>query len=433
MESTGARMNRLGSSLLHGPPLLEPDEIMERIDAVTMDDLRALTDELWAPERLSAAGIGPDEDAFRAAVAEVTPAAEVAGRVIRVAVAGAAGRMGQMVCGAVEGAEDMELTGRADPALGTPVADVLADADVLVDFTQPDQALGNAREALAAGVHVVIGTSGFDHEGLREAARRVATANAFVAPNFAIGAVLMMTLRRRGVEAHGARRDHRAPPPGEARRAVGHGRPHGRDDGGRRADPLRPAARDRRRPGGHPRRRRPDAHDPPRHDRPHELHARRAAGGAQGRRAARVPGDRARAAAVALVAVTDHAVERYGQRVRGPLDPRTEIAARVGGRSRPGARSRASAARQLVRDLDAPVARLRLHAGPPAATDRVVSLWEEGEGRRRTAKVDAHGGREAQPPGQGPVPGRRAHEDRPRGLLRGAWRTTMLPHLRTGR
>jgi 4-hydroxy-tetrahydrodipicolinate reductase len=112
--------------------------------------------------------------------------------VIRVAVAGAAGRMGQMVCGVVEDAEDMQLTGRADPALGTSVADVLADADVLVDFTQPDQALGNARAALAAGVHVVIGTSGFDHEGLREAAAS-SRANAFVAPNFAVGAVLMMT------------------------------------------------------------------------------------------------------------------------------------------------------------------------------------------------------------------------------------------------
>jgi predicted Zn-dependent peptidase len=78
LESTGARMNRLGSSLLFGLPLLEPEEIMERIDAVTLDDLRGLTDELWAPERLSAAGIGPDEDAFRAAVAEVTPAAEAA-------------------------------------------------------------------------------------------------------------------------------------------------------------------------------------------------------------------------------------------------------------------------------------------------------------------------------------------------------------------
>ena len=110
---------------------------------------------------------------------------------IRVAVAGAAGRMGQMVCAAVEGADGMELSGRADPQLGTAVGDVLAGADVLVDFTQPDTELGNAQEALAAGVHVVIGTSGFDLDGLRAAARE-ASANAFVAPNFAIGAVLMM-------------------------------------------------------------------------------------------------------------------------------------------------------------------------------------------------------------------------------------------------
>ncbi len=74
MESTGARMNRLGASLLYELPLLETDELMERIDAVTLDDLRALTEELWAPERLSAAGIGPDEAAFREAAAEVTPA-----------------------------------------------------------------------------------------------------------------------------------------------------------------------------------------------------------------------------------------------------------------------------------------------------------------------------------------------------------------------
>jgi 4-hydroxy-tetrahydrodipicolinate reductase len=111
--------------------------------------------------------------------------------VIRVAVAGAAGRMGQTVCAAIEGAQDMELTGRADPALDTPVAAVLDGADVLVDFTRPDQALGNAREALAAGVHVVIGTSGFDLDGLREAAAG-SSAKAFFAPNFAIGAVLMM-------------------------------------------------------------------------------------------------------------------------------------------------------------------------------------------------------------------------------------------------
>jgi 4-hydroxy-tetrahydrodipicolinate reductase len=110
---------------------------------------------------------------------------------IRVAVAGAAGRMGRTVCAAVEGADDLELTGRADPQLGTAVADVVGDADVLVDFTQPDTALGNAETALAAGVHVVIGTSGFDLDGLRAAARD-ASANALYAPNFAIGAVLMM-------------------------------------------------------------------------------------------------------------------------------------------------------------------------------------------------------------------------------------------------
>ena len=110
---------------------------------------------------------------------------------IRVAVAGAAGRMGQTVCAAVEGADDMQLTGRADPALQTSVADVVGDADVLVDFTQPDQAAANAVAALGAGVHVVIGTSGFDREAVREAAAG-SSARAFFAPNFAIGAVLMM-------------------------------------------------------------------------------------------------------------------------------------------------------------------------------------------------------------------------------------------------
>jgi 4-hydroxy-tetrahydrodipicolinate reductase len=109
----------------------------------------------------------------------------------RVAVAGAAGRMGLSVCDAVSGADDLALTGRADPELGTTVYEMLADADVLVDFTRPDTALENARAALEAGVHVVIGTTGFDVDGLRDVAA-ASRANAFVAPNFAIGAVLMM-------------------------------------------------------------------------------------------------------------------------------------------------------------------------------------------------------------------------------------------------
>jgi 4-hydroxy-tetrahydrodipicolinate reductase len=114
--------------------------------------------------------------------------------VIRVAVAGAAGRMGSTVCAAVEGADDMTLTGRADPALGVALAEVLPGADVVVDFTQPDSALGNARACIEAGVHVVIGTTGFDVaalEGVETPAGR-APAHVFMAPNFAIGAVLMM-------------------------------------------------------------------------------------------------------------------------------------------------------------------------------------------------------------------------------------------------
>jgi 4-hydroxy-tetrahydrodipicolinate reductase len=109
---------------------------------------------------------------------------------IRVAVAGAAGRMGQTVCAAVEDAEDLILTGRADPVLDTPVTDVLDGADVLVDFTTPSTAVENARRAVQAGVHVVIGTTGFDVSELDQL--RGAQANVFVAPNFAIGAVLMM-------------------------------------------------------------------------------------------------------------------------------------------------------------------------------------------------------------------------------------------------
>jgi 4-hydroxy-tetrahydrodipicolinate reductase len=144
--------------------------------------------------------------------------------VIGVGVAGAAGRMGQAVCAAVAGAQDMELVGRADPALGTTLAAVLAGVDqparpegdacarrpdVIVDFTRPDVALENALECMGAGVHVVIGTTGFDLDELRRASAVEGAAaergggasgsgsgrpraNVLVAPNFAIGAVLMM-------------------------------------------------------------------------------------------------------------------------------------------------------------------------------------------------------------------------------------------------
>jgi 4-hydroxy-tetrahydrodipicolinate reductase len=109
---------------------------------------------------------------------------------IPVAVAGAAGRMGQTVCAAIEGAEDLELVAQADPALGTSLEQALDQRpEVLVDFTTPATALDNARLAVQAGVHVVIGTTGFDPD---ELAGLTGQGKVFVAPNFAIGAVLMM-------------------------------------------------------------------------------------------------------------------------------------------------------------------------------------------------------------------------------------------------
>jgi 4-hydroxy-tetrahydrodipicolinate reductase len=107
---------------------------------------------------------------------------------INVAVSGAAGRMGRTVCAAVEGADDMALVGRADPLLDTSLVDVLGDADVVVDFSTPDSAVDNARLCVEAGVHCVMGTTGAEFSELDG----VGEGKLFVAPNFAIGAVLMM-------------------------------------------------------------------------------------------------------------------------------------------------------------------------------------------------------------------------------------------------
>jgi predicted Zn-dependent peptidase len=73
LESTLTRMNRLGGSVLMGVPLLSLDEMVDAIDRVTGDDVAALADELFAPERMSAAGVGGDEDAFVSALQPVNP------------------------------------------------------------------------------------------------------------------------------------------------------------------------------------------------------------------------------------------------------------------------------------------------------------------------------------------------------------------------
>jgi 4-hydroxy-tetrahydrodipicolinate reductase len=116
---------------------------------------------------------------------------------IKVVVSGAAGRMGETVSEAVEGAEDMELIGRADPELETAVTTFLSEVDVMVDFTTPGAAPENVLSAIEAGVHAVVGSTGFDIDELRAAVEdSESRANCFVAPNFAIGAVLMMELSK---------------------------------------------------------------------------------------------------------------------------------------------------------------------------------------------------------------------------------------------
>jgi hypothetical protein len=82
---------------------------------------------------------------------------------------------------------------------------------------------------------------------------------------------------------------------------------------------------------------------------------------------------------VALVAVTDHAVERYGQRVRGTLDPRTEIAARVGRALAAGRVEEGQRGARLVRDVQSPSLIYVCMEDRPRGELIVVTLWEEGE------------------------------------------------------
>jgi 4-hydroxy-tetrahydrodipicolinate reductase len=115
------------------------------------------------------------------------------GRVtIKVGVLGARGRVGSEVCRAVERAADLMLVA----AIGsTDVLDSLALADVVVDFTRPDVVMDNLRWCIGRGLHCVVGTTGFDEERLDELRADLGDApkvGVVVAPNFSIGAVLMI-------------------------------------------------------------------------------------------------------------------------------------------------------------------------------------------------------------------------------------------------
>jgi 4-hydroxy-tetrahydrodipicolinate reductase len=130
---------------------------------------------------------------------------------IRVGVFGAGGRMGSTVCRAVVADPDLQLVAAVDPLhagidlRGVTGADLRglqvspdveslarAEAQVAVDFTHIEAARANVAWCAANGVHAVVGTSGFTPADYEELATRFTRSNCFVAPNFAIGAVLMM-------------------------------------------------------------------------------------------------------------------------------------------------------------------------------------------------------------------------------------------------
>ena len=128
---------------------------------------------------------------------------------IRVLVNGALGRMGSEVCKKVYSEADLALVGAVDikegvVALGDGVkvtTDLVAainevKPDVVVDFTRPDVVMGNLRKMLPLGVHVVVGTTGFSDADLKEVDELAKAHNTglLIAPNFALGAVVMMKL-----------------------------------------------------------------------------------------------------------------------------------------------------------------------------------------------------------------------------------------------
>ena len=169
---------------------------------------------------------------------------------LKVGVLGARGRMGAEVCAAVEAASDLELVAEVDEG---DDREPMRAAEVVVDFTAPAVVMDNLQWCLQAGLSVVVGTTGFDEERLEQVrewlqagARRPSV---LIAPNFGIGAVLMMRFAELAARWYRVGRDHRAAPSRQGRRAERHRPAHRRAH--RRGARRRRA---RRRPAPTPRR-----------------------------------------------------------------------------------------------------------------------------------------------------------------------------------
>ena len=132
-----------------------------------------------------------------------------------VAVSGAGGRMGSLVAETIRDASDLEPGPLYDPGhVGDVVAgatitgdpDALSDADIVVEFTEPDVVMENLERWRALGLHTVVGTSGFDRERLASVASLWGSGppNCLIVPNFSVGAVAMMRLAEIAAPLFGA-------------------------------------------------------------------------------------------------------------------------------------------------------------------------------------------------------------------------------------
>jgi len=119
---------------------------------------------------------------------------------IKVSVIGAAGRMGSEVCRAVTAAPDLDLVGRFDQ--GDDIGD-LGGVDVVVEFSVPGASASNVAHCIGRGTHIVVGTTGWTEDNLA-AVRSQLTGKpelgVLIAPNFAIGAILMMSFAQQAAK-----------------------------------------------------------------------------------------------------------------------------------------------------------------------------------------------------------------------------------------
>jgi 4-hydroxy-tetrahydrodipicolinate reductase len=241
---------------------------------------------------------------------------------IKVGVLGARGRMGRTVCETVSGAPDTELTAQVDQG---DSLDALLGSDVVVDFTHVAAVMANLRWCVEHGLNVVVGTSGFGDDRLAEVRSWLdgtPGARVLIAPNFSVGAVLMMRFASQAarffesaeiIELHHANKMdapsgtalRTASMIGEARAKAGLGAPPDatkQEMSGALGTSIGLGGS----PGSPVRRPRRDTDDPPRLPRPRVLHARRPPGSARGEVPPRGPHSRPRAIARPRLACSGH-------------------------------------------------------------------------------------------------------------------------------